>query len=45
MFMAMGSEGGALELAKQCEKDYGWSYYFIYADGEGYRVECSARFR
>lgn len=45
MFMAMGSEGGALELAKQCEKDYGWGYYFIYADGEGYRVECSARFR
>jgi hypothetical protein len=45
MFMAMGSEGGALELAKQCENDYGWSYYFIYADGEGYRVECSARFR
>ncbi len=45
MFMAMGSEGGALELARQCEKDYGWSYYFIYADGEGYRVECSARFR
>ena len=45
MFMAMGSEGGALELAKQCEKDYGWSYYFIYADGEGYRVECSTRFR
>lgn len=45
MFMAMGSEGGALELAKQCEKDYGWSYYFIYTDGEGYRVECSARFR
>lgn len=45
MFMAMGSEGGALELAKKCEMDYGWSYYFIYADGEGYRVECSARFR
>ena len=45
MFMAMGSEGGALELAKECEKDYGWSYYFIYADGEGYRVESSARFK
>lgn len=45
MFMAMGSEGGALELAKQCEKDYGWGYYFIYANGEGYKVECSAKFR
>lgn len=45
MFMAMGSEGGALELAKQCEKNYGWGYYFIYADKEGYKVEASARFR
>lgn len=44
MFMAMGSEGGALELAKRCEAEYGWSYYFIYADGEGYRIECSERF-
>jgi thiamine biosynthesis lipoprotein len=45
MFMAMGSEGGALELATRCEKNYGWGYYFIFADGEGYRVECSAKFR
>ena len=45
MFMAMGSEGGALELAKQCEKDYGWGYYFIYADKQGYKVEASERFR
>ena len=44
MFMAMGSEGGALELAKRCEAEYGWSYYFIYADGDGYRIECSVRF-
>ena len=44
MFMAMGSEGGALELAKRCEAEYGWGYYFIYADGEGYRIECSERF-
>lgn len=41
MFMAMGSEGGALELAKRCEADFGWRYYFIYADGEGYRIEAS----
>ena len=45
MFMAMGSEGGALELAKLCEKEFGWSYYFIYADDNGYRVEASKRFR
>ena len=45
MFMAMGSEGGALELAKRCEAEYGWLYYFIYSDGEGYRVECSKEFR
>lgn len=45
MFMAMGSEGGALELAKRCEAKYGWSYYFIYADGERYRIEASAKFR
>ena len=44
MLMAMGSEGGALELAKRCEAEYGWGYYFIYADGEGYRIECSERF-
>lgn len=41
MFMAMGSEGGALALAERCEEEYGWRYYFIYADGEGYRIECS----
>lgn len=41
MFMAMGSEGEALELAKRCESEYGWRYYFIYADGEGYRIEAS----
>lgn len=45
MFMAMGSEGGALELAKRCEREYGWKYYFIYADGEQYRIECSDEFR
>ena len=41
MFMAMGSEGGALELAKRCEAERSWRYYFIYADGEGYRIEAS----
>ena len=45
MFMALGSEGGALELATQCEKDYGWKYYFILADGDGYRIECSEEFK
>ena len=45
MFMAVGSEGGALELARECEKNYGWRYYFIYAADEGYRVECSDSLR
>ncbi len=45
MFMAMGSDGGALELARRCEEERGWLYYFIYADGDGYRIECSDKFR
>lgn len=45
MFMALGSEGGALELAKRCEVEYGWHYVFIYSDGEGYRIECSEIFK
>lgn len=44
MFMAMGSTEATLALAEKCEHDYGWHYYFIYADGEGYRVECSEAF-
>lgn len=44
MFMALGSEGGAVELAKKCEREYGWSYYFIFADGDGYAVECSEEY-
>lgn len=44
MFMAMGSTEAALALAEECERDYGWRYYFIYADGEEYRVECSEEF-
>lgn len=45
MFMAMGSKEATLLLAEECERNYGWRYYFIYADGEGYRVECSEAFR
>lgn len=41
MFMAMGSEAKTLELAKRCESEFGWKYYFIYADGESYRIEAS----
>ena len=45
MFMAMGSEGGVAELAQHCEEEFGWKYYFIYADGENYRIECSEELR
>ena len=41
MFMAMGSGDETLALAEECAREYGWSYYFIYADGEDYRIECS----
>ena len=41
MFMAMGSESETLELAKYCEREYGWRYYLIYAEGEGYHIEAS----
>lgn len=45
MFMALGSEGGAVELAKRCEATYGWKYYFIFADGSNYHIECSEEFK
>lgn len=45
MFMALGSEGGAVELAKRCEATYGWKYYFIFADGDNYHIECSEEFK
>lgn len=45
MFMALGSEGGAVELAQECERTLGWKYYFIFADGENYRIECSQEYK
>ncbi len=45
MFMALGSEGGAVELAKECERTFGWRYYFIFADGDNYRIECSNEYK
>lgn len=45
MLMSLGSEGGALEVAKRCEKERGWLYYLIYADGEEYHIECSDEFK
>lgn len=45
MFMAMGATEEALALAELCAESYGWKYYFIYADGEGYRIESSAEYR
>jgi thiamine biosynthesis lipoprotein len=45
MFMALGSEGGATELAQRCEEQFGWRYYFIFSEGDNYRIECSEEFR
>ena len=45
MFMALGSDGGAVEKAKECEERFGWKYYFIFADGDGYAIECSEEYR
>jgi thiamine biosynthesis lipoprotein len=45
MFMALGSEGGAVEKAKECEERFGWKYYFIFADGDGYAIECSEEYK
>lgn len=45
MFMALGSGGGVVELAKRCEATYGWKYYFIFADGDNYHIECSEEFK
>lgn len=41
MFMAMGSTEETLELAKRCEREFGWKYYFIYADNDNYRIEAT----
>lgn len=41
MFMAMGSDNKTLDLAQRCEREFGWKYYFIYANGDGYRIEAS----
>ena len=45
MFMAMGSTDETLELAKFCEREYGWKYYFIYAANDGYHIEASEELR
>lgn len=44
MFMSIGSEGNAVALAQECEREYGWSYYFIFAGEDGYEVACSEIF-
>jgi thiamine biosynthesis lipoprotein len=45
MFMTLGDSANALSVAQRCEAEHGWRYYFIFADGEGYRVECSKEFK
>ncbi|MBO7312548.1 MAG: FAD:protein FMN transferase [Alistipes sp.] len=41
MFMSLGASDKTTQLAEYCTKEYGWEYYFIYADGEEYRIVCS----
>lgn len=41
MFMSLGTSDKTTQLAEYCAKEYGWEYYFIYADGEEYRIVCS----
>lgn len=41
MFMSLGTSDKTTQLAEYCTKEYGWEYYFIYADGEEYRIVCS----
>ena len=38
MFMTLGDSANALSVAQRCEAEHGWRYYFIFADGEGYRI-------
>lgn len=38
MLMSLGSERGAEALAERCNKEFGWGYILIFAEGEGYRV-------
>lgn len=41
MFMSLGASDKTTQLAEYCTKEYGWEYYFIYADGKEYRIVCS----
>lgn len=45
MFMSIGTCEAVTQLASQCETEYGWKYYFIFAEGEEYRVVCSEEYR
>jgi thiamine biosynthesis lipoprotein len=45
MFMSIGTCEEVTQLASQCETEYGWKYYFIFAEGEEYRVVCSEEYR
>lgn len=45
MFMSIGDTTKAIALAEQCAEERGWRYYFIFADGDDYHIECSEEFR
>ena len=38
MLMSLGASDRAMSIAQELHTDYGWEYYLIFADGEGYRV-------
>ena len=38
MLMSLGASDRAMSIADELHTDYGWEYYLIFADGEGYRV-------
>lgn len=45
MLMACGTDGDALRVANECAERYGWKFYLIFADDDGYRIECSEEYR
>lgn len=43
MFMSLGATGDAERVANFCHEEYGWDYYFIFAEGNDYNIVSSKR--